>query len=163
MKKIENKEEKNFGPEEEARKIVSKLLNENELCVLATATLEGKPEAATIEFVADKEGNIYFETFPSYRKYVNLKKNPQASIVITQESYTLQMDGTVTELKLLSEIKAKARLIKKHGLGSGFYFDKTITFFKFTPSWTRVLVEARFPPKYVVVKGEGPKGVHTLH
>ena len=147
----------------EAEKMVNKLLKENELCVLATASLEGKPEAATIEYVADKESNLYFETFPSYRKYTNLKKNPQASVVITQVPHTLQMDGSVTELSGIAALKAKALLIKKHGLGSGFYFNSTIKFFKFIPIWIRVLIEAKFPPKYVVVRGEGSKVIHTLH
>ena len=153
--------ENKYAPE--AEKMVKKLLKENKFCVLATASLDGKPEAAIIEYVADKESNLYFETFPSYRKYANLKKNPQASVVITQVPYTLQMDGSVTELSEIAALKAKALLIKKHGLGSGFYLNSTIKFFKFTPTWIRVLVEAKFPPKYVVLRGEGPKGVHTLH
>ncbi len=147
----------------DAEVLFKKLLNENSLCVLATATLSGKPEAATIEYVSDENGNLYFETFPTYRKYANLKSNPQASVVITQDPHTIQMDGMATELQGKDAERAKQLLISKHGVGSGYYEDSEIRFFRFTPNWTRILVEAKWPPKYVVIKGSGPKGTHTLH
>lgn len=146
-----------------AEEVFKKLLAENNLCVLATASLTGKPEAATIEYVSDAESNLYFETFPTYRKYANLKSNPQASIVITQDPHTIQMDGTVAELSGVEAEAAKKRLIAKHGEGSGYYADSQIKFFKFTPTWIRILLEPAWPPKYVIIKGNGPKGIHTLH
>ncbi len=148
---------------ERAEEIFRKLLDGNTLCVLATASLDGKPEAATIEYVADAEGNLYFETFPKYRKYANLKSNPRASVVITEDPHTIQMDGMVKEIKSKEADEAKQRLLARHGAGSGYYDDPQIRFFKFAPAWIRVLVEAKWPPKYVVIRGEGPKGIHTLH
>ncbi len=147
----------------DAEELFKKLLKENSLCVLATATLSGKPEAATIEYVPDEQGNLYFETFPTYRKYANLKSNPQSSVVITQDPHTIQMDGSAIELEGKDAEAAKQRLIAKHGMGSGYYEDSDIKFFRFTPTWTRILVEAKWPPKYVVIQGNGPKGIHTLH
>ena len=78
----------------------TKIFNElpqSKTCTLATASASGKPEAATIEFAIDKDNNFYFETFPFYRKYNNLNANPRASIVITNESSTAQIDGTVED------------------------------------------------------------------
>lgn len=149
--------------EDKAKEIFKKLLEENTLCVLATASLDGKPEAATIEYVSDADGNLYFETFPKYRKYANLTANPKASVVITQDPHTIQMDGAAAELQGKDAEAVKQRLITKHGIGSGYYSDKAIKFFRFTPFWIRILVEAKWPPKYVMIKGEGPKGSHTLH
>jgi general stress protein 26 len=147
----------------EAEVLFEKLLKDNTLCVLATASLDGKPEAATIEYVSDADWNLYFETFPTYRKYANLKSNPQASVVITQDPHTIQMDGVVVELTGKESNNAKQLLIAKHGIGSGYYEDPAIRFFRFTPTWIRLLVEAKWPPKYVVIRGTGPKGLHTLH
>jgi len=76
----------------DASAIFQTLLRENRLCVVATASKDGKPEAATIEFAHDGQHNLFFETFPQYRKYPNLKSNPRASVVITQEPHTVQMD-----------------------------------------------------------------------
>src|SRR5574341_528900 len=137
----------------DAEQVFKKLIRENELCVLATSSLSGKPEAATIEYVADSEDNLYFETFPTYRKYANLKSNPQASVVITQDPHTIQMDGTVVELKGREAEKAVKLLTAKHGEGSGYYSDPQIRFFRFTPTWIRVLLEPAWPPKYVIIKG----------
>ena len=135
-----------------ATELVKNLMSRNTLCVLATSSLEGKPEAATMEYAEDEDMNLYFESFPNYRKYPNLKSNPKVSIVITEVPHTIQTDGTVTELSGDEAEAAKQRLIKKHGGGSGFYSDPDIKFFKFTPTWIRVLVAAKWPPKYVTIK-----------
>lgn len=135
------------SPESLARQILSR----NTLCVLASASPDGKPEAATIEY-AEEGFTLYFETFPSYRKYKNLKSNPRASIVVTEVPHTIQMDGTVEELEGKEVQTAKNLLTKKHGKGSGFYEDPDIRFFRFSPSWIRILVEAKYPPKYAVIR-----------
>src|SRR5574341_1595859 len=149
--------------EKEGKEIFRKLLEGNTLCVLATASLDGKPEAATIQYISDSDANMYFETFPKYRKYANLKSNPKASVVITEDKNTVQMDGTASELQGQEAEEAKRKLMERYGPGSGYYSDPQIRFFKFTPTWIRVLIEAKWPPKYVIIRGEGPKGVHTLH
>ena len=136
----------------ESRAIFKKLLKESKLCVLATASKDGKPEAAVIEYAADENDGIYFETFPDYRKYPNLINNPRASIVITKEPNTIQMDGVVEEQKDKCTQDAKRHLIAKHGKGSGFYNDPNIRFFKFTQTWIRILISDKWPPKYCMVK-----------
>ena len=42
----------------------------NSLMTLATSDLEGKPEAATVEYVVDGD-SLLINTFISYRKYKN--------------------------------------------------------------------------------------------
>lgn len=135
-----------------AQELFQKLLTEEKTCVLATSSLQAKPEAATIQYTIDKENNLYFESFPTYRKYSNIKENPKASIVITQEHHTIQMDGKVEELSGKSAIEAKKLIIEKHGKGIGYLEAKDVLFFKFTPSWIRILVEASYPPVYEIIK-----------
>jgi len=132
--------------------LFKKILSETKLCVLATATLSGKPEAAVIEYATDSDYNLYFETFARYRKYSNLKSNPQTSVVITNLPNAIQMDGTVVELTGSESEGAKKMLIAKHGYGKGFYTDPEVLFFKFTPTWIRILVDADYPPKYSMIK-----------
>jgi general stress protein 26 len=131
--------------------LFNKILKENEICTLATASKSGKPEAATIEYAEDENHNLYFETFPNYRKYPNLKQNPRASVVINQHPHNIQMDGTVKELSEESE-KAKQLCITKHGKCSGFYNDPNIRFFKFTPTWIHILTNPKYPPTYRLIK-----------
>lgn len=140
-----------------AKELFRKIVQDHKLCVLATASKDGKPEAATIEYANDETYNIYFETFPDYRKYPNLINNPRASIVITKEPNTIQMDGTVKEQKGKDAQDAKRRLIVKHGKGSGFYKDTGIKFFKFTPTWIRILISDKWPPKYEMIAKEDNK------
>lgn len=135
----------------EAKCIFEKILQRSKLCVLATASNDEKLEAAVIEYAPDKNDNIYFETFPDYRKYPNLIQNLRASIVITKEPNTIQMDGTVEEQKGKEAQEAKSLLITKHGKGSGFYDEPNIKFFKFIPTWIRILISDKWPPKYEMI------------
>lgn len=136
--------------------LFKKIMAKNKLCVLATSSLNGKPEAATIEFAEDAKSNIYFETFQTYRKYKNLQANGNASIVITDVPHTIQMDGIVTELKGTQASTAVKLLIRKHGF-SKRYTDPEVKLFMFTPKWIRLLASHRWPPQYVTIKG-GLKG-----
>ena len=132
--------------------LFEKILFENEHCVLASASLSGKPEAATIQYIADSKYNLYFETFPSYRKYPNLKSNPRVSIVVDRlPDHTIQMDGNVKELSGSEAEETKKKLINKYGEGTGYYSDPKIKFFKFTPKWIRILTDANYPPKYSII------------
>ena len=137
--------------------LTKRMLKENRLCVLATASLTGKHEAATIEYTEDEEVNLFFETFPSYRKYPNLKQNPQVSIVITENSEeprTIQMDGRVFELSGKIAEEAKQRCIAKHGKGKRVYNDPEIRFFKFTLDCIKVLTHGGYPPRYKIIRNK---------
>lgn len=129
------------------------ILYKNSICTLATASLQGKPEAATIGYVADEMYNLYFESFPKYRKYQNIKSNPKVSIVITTQEMDIQMDGAVSELSGDDAESAKQKIIEKRGKGSGYLFAPDVLIFKFTPSWIRVLVDRHYPPTYEMVMG----------
>ena len=136
-----------------ALEIAQKILSENCLCSLATVSPDSKPEVATMEFAEDGNFILYFETFPDYRKYVNLKKNPSASVVVTLGGKTLQMDGTMEELVGDDILIGRQKLVAKQGGAKEFYAHPNIRFFRFTASWVRVMVKGGFPPEFVVLKG----------
>lgn len=138
-------EQDNLTAEERTRKI----LKENKYCTLATASLDGKPEAATVKFVEDENYNLYFEILSSSRKCSNIHSNPRASVVITTVPHTVQMDGVVEELPNGDEVK-KMMTIKQER-ESSFYQSPELKFFKFTPNWIRTLVKREYPPKYEVI------------
>ncbi len=98
-----------------AEPLFRKILSQNEICILATASKGGKTEAATIEYASDGRFNVYFETFAYYRKYKNIKENPCGSIVLNDLPHTIQMDGKITELSVKEAEKAKQLLAKKYG------------------------------------------------
>ena len=133
------------------KEIMIKMIEENKYCVLATSTKEGKPEAATIEYSHDRNYNIIFETFQAYRKYNNLINNPKASIVITEGSNTVQMDGIVQKLegKVLEE--AKEIHFHKFGKNRDLYKSNDNIFFIFIPKWKRIMLGEN-PPKFIEIK-----------
>ena len=128
------------------------ILYKSDLCAFATSSLDGKPEVATIEYYADEKFNLYFESFPTYRKYHNIKSNPLASVVITRNQKTLQMDGEVKELDGGDAEWAKQKLIERFGRGVGYLHAPDVLFFRFTPTWIRVLVDGSYPPKYEMIR-----------
>ena len=131
-----------------ATDLALKLLAENKLCVLATSSLEGKPEAATIQY-ADEGLNVFFKTFRTYRKFMNMNLNPQTSIVITAEKQTLQMDGLVEPV---STEPARGFLIAKHGYDKEYFEDGRVRYFRFTPTWARVMIGGKYPPEFEELK-----------
>lgn len=67
--------------------------------VIATASSDGRPEAALVDIAATKAGEIVFETTSATRKFANLRDNPRAALVVGwDDNQTLQIDGTVDML-----------------------------------------------------------------
>lgn len=138
--------------ESPAKTLFEDILYKSELCALATSSKDGKPEVAIVEYYADEEYNLYFESFPTYRKYKNFTSNPLVSVAIVRKHKTAQMDGEVIELAGDDAERAKQKLIERFGAGVGYLHAPDVLFFKFTPTWIRVLLDGKYPPKYVVIK-----------
>ena len=125
-------------PSKSAIELFEKMLKENNLCVLATSSKNGKPEASTIKYAEDKDYNLFFETLSINRKYQNIQENPIGSIVITEIPNSIQMDGILKELIGKDAMNAKEILIKKNGKVPKIFDDPNIRFFKFIPNWIRL-------------------------
>jgi len=71
---------------------------EQNLGVISTSTLDGKPESAVVYFTYDESMNIYFTTRKDSRKYGNITQNPAVAFVIysPQLFKTLQLEGVVS-------------------------------------------------------------------
>jgi len=132
--------------------IANSLLTENITATLATASMEGAPEASTIHFVLNGHNDIYFTSFPTYQKYTNLKTNNRAAMVIFDGENSLQIEGTVKELPLESRKEAIRLLIMKYGYGEDFYKDNDLRMFQLNPTWERLVVSKPWPPEFIEVK-----------
>jgi len=61
---------------------MKRLLQENDLCVLATA-LDDKPHCSLMAYVTDEDaGWVYMLTHRASKKYQNLIRNPRASLLV---------------------------------------------------------------------------------
>lgn len=151
-------EQKYTGPNAEA--VARSILDRSDTCTLATASSDGCPEAATIFFKADGTYNIYFNTFPEYRKYRNLQENPRAAVVVTQDEQSVQLEGHVEKLGREASARILYSIVKENGEPTGYLADPSSSFFKLEPDWIRVLVDSSYPPDYRMIMGEGPVGYH---
>lgn len=132
-----------------AEQILKKLLQARN-CTLATASLDGKPEASYMNFVSDDE-NLYFKTFNDNRKYRNIKTNSKASVVIYEKPDYVQIDGLIEEISGSEAETAKKKLILKYGEDQE-YQDKRLRFLMFKPTWIRVRIDNKYPYKFVLLK-----------
>lgn len=84
----------------ESREHLAAFLSKNEVGVLATASKDGTPHAATIYITHDRQFNIYFITKKDTQKSRNLQENPRAAIAIYEpvNQTTVQVEGSVVEV-----------------------------------------------------------------
>lgn len=135
------------------------LLDDIEACTLATATPDGRPEAATVRFVADDALDVYLNTGTTYRKYENLTANPRVAVVVDGERRNLQLEGEATELDGAAEAAVHERYREKYG-PSDYLTNDESTCFRVETDWARLLVDGSFPPEYAMVVGDGPTAYH---
>ena len=94
------------------KEFIRKWLKEHKCCVLATS-YKDKPWAATVNYTADDNFNIYISSRPDSLKFQNLLKNPIVCLVIDSQTRegTLQIQGTAEFLK--PEIPDEPNLLVK--------------------------------------------------
>jgi general stress protein 26 len=120
------------------KKKVLSFIKKHEICVLSTADLNGKPEAAVIEFDVTVNLKLIFNTFTTYRKYPNIKTNPHVAVVIGWDNATVQYDGFAAELEGTELEQHKNSFLKKHPHAVKFAVMPETRFFKITPNWIRL-------------------------
>ena len=80
------------------RELLFTFLKQHRLGVIATASRDGMPEAALVNFAVTPDLELIFETTSATRKYSNLKNNPRAEMVIGWDANrTLQCRADVDE------------------------------------------------------------------
>lgn len=117
---------------------VLRFLQAEKFGVLATATEDGKPEAALMGFAVTPQLEIIFDTVRSFRKYPNLKKNPRVAWVIGCSSeISVQYEGIAVELEGAGLEKYKSIYAKKYPDSTGRDKWPDLTYFLVRPKWVR--------------------------
>jgi hypothetical protein len=118
--------------------IIYEFLTGQKHMTLATASLEGRPEAATVGYVVDGD-LLLINTFENYRKYENLKANPLVACVITTgEDKTLQIECAVWEAQGTQADNVRQKIADAGSSSQEFLIDKSTRFFILTPTWFRL-------------------------
>jgi len=117
------------------------------LAVLATAGIDGRPEAALVNIAATPDLDIIFETTSATRKFANLKRNPRVSLVTGWEhEKTLQLDGAVEELEASAYEKLVPLFFAAFPDKRSHEYWPGNAYFRVRPFWFR-LSDYRFPRK----------------
>lgn len=127
---------------------IDDFLRKNDLCVLATASKSGKPQAAVLAYVF-KDNSLYVFTEISTRKYQNIVENNQVSVVVGgfKDDPTVQLDGTIIELSLGEGIKTKESVLNLHPEWKGYFDSPDGRWFAIKPSWMRYSNFSVNPPE----------------
>lgn len=121
------------------KEVLADYLRAHPLAVLATASADGRPEAALVNIAATPDLDIVFETTSATRKFTNLKSNPRVSLVVGwQGGKTLQVDGMVEELEASAyERLTPAFFAAFPEKGSHAYWPGN-SYFRIRPTWFRL-------------------------
>lgn len=144
---------------ESAEEMSLQLLENEDLCTLATASDDAVPEAATVRFVHDDDINIYVNSGSTYRKYENMKENSNVAIVVNGDRKNLQIEGVAEEV-FGDEAKFVIDKYKEKYGDSQYLTNDESVFFKIKTDWARLLVDGRYPPEYEMAIGEGDTDPH---
>jgi len=120
------------------KKIILDFIKKLDLMVISTATLDGVPEAAVVEFGETSSLEIIFDTLKSSRKYKNLKQNNKVAIVIGwNENITVQYEGEAHELFGDELEEVKKLYFAKNARAKRWGNVPDLTYFKVNPKWIR--------------------------
>lgn len=136
------------------------LLEEQDLCTLATASPDAVPEAATVRYMCDETFNVFINSGDTYRKYENMIQNPRVAVVVNGEYKNLQLEGAATEVPQDKADHIINKYIEKYGDSEYLTNDESV-FFRIDTVWARLLVDGRFPPEYEMILGDGDTDPHN--
>lgn len=126
--------------QKEQKKIALDFIKQHTLAVLSTVTPDNKSESAVIEFSEKENLEIIFDTFETFRKYTNMRNNPNVSVVIGwDEDKTLQLEGKAVELESEEVEEYKKIHLVKLPKAIDIISQEGIRFFKIVPTWIRYL------------------------
>lgn len=135
------------------RKFILDFIRKHKIAVLSTVSPDNKPESAAVEFGETNELEIIFDTFTSYRKYKNLKKNPSVSVVIGwDDDITVQYEGQAQELKGNELEKYKKAYFAKNPKAKRWEELEGVRYFKVIPRWIRYSDLNQHPWKIIELK-----------
>jgi pyridoxine/pyridoxamine 5'-phosphate oxidase len=109
------------------------------LVTLATADINGRPEAATVAISETDDLELIFGCYSTARKYQNLVLNPQVAVVFSQDKVSVQYEGKAVEIKGEEAQKYQDIHIAKHAGSAKHLSHKAEKYFKVAPSWIRFM------------------------
>lgn len=121
------------------------------LCVLSTASKNGKPESATVIYVLFDDLGLLVQTNNTYRKWANLKENSRVSVVVGwQFGYLyVQYDGAAELIERGHQdyTKYDELFVSENPKSKKFTALPENVYAKIKPTWIRLRDDRDNPPK----------------
>jgi len=133
----------------EVKNIIREFLKKHTLCVISTIHADDEsPESALIAFAEKDNLEIIFGTSNLSRKYKNIQKNNNVSLVIGWDSKlgTIQYEGVAEEVPDEQSGEYAALQTAKNPNSKKFVDKVDQRYFVVTPTWIRFIDNADDPP-----------------
>jgi pyridoxine/pyridoxamine 5'-phosphate oxidase len=113
-------------------------LRRHRLCVQATVSSAGAPQAAVIGYGVSDDLEIVFDTLATSRKMANLRSDPRIALVVGwDEEQTVQIEGVADEPKGEELDRLKAIYFDAYPDGPERQAWTGITYVRVRPTWIR--------------------------
>ena len=134
-------------------------LRRHRICVQASVSPSGAPQAAVVGFAVSDDLEIVFDTVGTTRKMSNLRQDPRVALVIGwDDEQTLQIEGVADEPQGADLARLKAVYFEVYPDGVERQAWKDITYVRVRPTWARY---SDFRPGGSIIElGETTLGVH---
>lgn len=119
------------------------------LCIIATASNNGKPESAVMGYAVKDDLTIILNTQKGTRKYNNIKDNSQVSLVFgwgfTEDN--VQYDGIARLIEEENQYQETEEFFFGQNPAAKAYKNSNTSFIEIRPLWIRFLDHSVIPSK----------------
>ncbi len=122
------------------KKKVLDFIKKEKLGALATVTSDGQPEVAVMVISQEDNLELIFQTPNSYRKYKNLKSNPNVAICFgfdLKEFVTVQYEGISREAEEHEIDECRKIHVGKNPKSADYAYLSQNKYFIVKPKWIR--------------------------
>ncbi len=113
-------------------------LRPRRLCVQASTSLAGAPQAAVVGYAVTDDLELVFDTLDDTRKVENLRRNPRVALVVGwEDDQTVQIEGVADEPRGEDLARLKRAYFAVYPDGVEREGWKGITHVRVRPTWAR--------------------------
>jgi PPOX class probable F420-dependent enzyme len=113
-------------------------LRRHRLCVQASVSPAGAPQASVVGFGVSDDLEVVFDTLETSRKVPNLRRDPRIALVVGwDEEQTVQIEGIADEPKGRELERLKAVYFEAYPDGPERQAWAGITYVRVRPTWVR--------------------------
>jgi len=127
-------------PDKRIRSKIRGFMKSEKLSVVSTVNSNGRPESALVAFSETNSLGVIFGTFNNTRKYRNIRKNPDVSLVIgwdDRKNINIQYEGTAREVSGKEADKCRKIHLAKNPNSVKYAYKREQRFFIVKPKWIR--------------------------